>query len=59
MVASCNRAAVWLSTATLFCIVELKVCDGDATAVNEQVNRMYFVCASGAGEVCKYKIMCS
>ena len=44
IVASCNRAAVWLSTATMFCIVNLKVCDGDATAVNEQVNRMYFVC---------------
>ena len=59
MIASCDRAAVWLSTAAVFCIVDLEVCNCYATAVNEQVNRMYFVCASGAGEVCKYKIMCS
>ena len=59
MIAACNGAAVRLSAATVFRIVNLELCNGDATTVDKQVNRMDFMCASGAGEVCEHKVVCT
>ena len=59
VVTPCNGATVWLSTAAVLSIVNFKVRNGDATAVNSQVNCVYLMCASGTGKICEYKIVCA
>ena len=59
MIAACDGAAIWLSAAAVVRVVDLEICDCDAAAVEKYVNRMYLVCASGAGGVCELEVVCT
>ena len=57
MIATCNGATLWLSTAAILSIMNFEVRDGNATAVYEQVNCVHFMCASGTSTICEFKIV--